>query len=375
MTDQGKNKEYPPTQFNSLSLNAFRNYADADLELDSGLTLIVGPNGHGKTNLVEAIYYLCLGHSFRERIDRRLIMFDAPRTELCGRVEGKGRDHEVEISWSRSGSKKVRVDGVGLERISDLVGRVPAVSLTPEDGTVVYGEPGARRRFMDIVLAQTDRGYLEALKQYRRALKQRNLSLRAGRLKLAEVYEKPLVDSAVEIRRRRKSLIDYIGANAVRIYRDISGRVELFGLRYNPNPALEENDDEAIGGALADTRPLDLERGHTGTGPHRDDVEMEIDGRELRTYGSHGQARTSLATLKISEVGYYSEIQDRRPVLIMDEVTAVMDRGRAENLIQMLSGMSSQVFLTSPSIADLGVVAETAGSIVEVREGELRKKR
>ena len=122
MTEKDKSRTEASAQFKKLSLKAFRNYADADLELGSGLTLVTGPNGHGKTNLVEAIYFLSLGRSFRERSDRRLIRFDAPACRLAGVVEWSGRVHELEIIWTRKGSKKARVDGAELHRESHVPG-------------------------------------------------------------------------------------------------------------------------------------------------------------------------------------------------------------------------------------------------------------
>ena len=372
MTENGKDRIEASAQFKKLSLKAFRNYADADLELGSGLTLVTGPNGHGKTNLVEAIYFLSLGRSFRERSDRRLIRFDAPACRLAGVVEWSGRLHELEIIWTRSGSKKARVDGSELQRISELVGKIPVVSLTPEDGELVQGEPRARRRFLDIVLAQTDVQYLEALKRYRRTRAQRNMSLRQGRFQLAETYEVTLADSAIKIRSCRRRFVEHIQRESKQTYRDISSGKERLSINYRPNPPLTENDRAAVLEALAEGREVDRERGFTGTGPHRDDLLLKIDERELKTYGSHGQARTALATLKLAEVAYYIKIYRRSPILIMDEVATVLDRNRVENLMKVLTEMSSQVFVTTPSASDLGELANVAERVIEVMDGTIK---
>ncbi len=372
MTKKGKDRTETSAQFKKLSLKAFRNFADADLELDSGLILVTGPNGHGKTNLVEAIYFLSLGRSFRERSDRRLISFDAPASRLAGVVEWSGRVHELEVVWTRSGSKKAIVDGSELSRISELVGKIPVVSLTPEDGELVQGEPRARRRFLDIVLAQTDIQYLKALKRYRRARAQRNMSLRQGRFHLAETYEETLADSAIRIRNCRRRFVEHIQRESRQTYRDISSGDEGLSINYRPNPPLAEDDRTAVLEALAAGREADRERGFTGTGPHRDDLLLKIDERELKTYGSHGQARTALATLKLAEVAYYTKIYRRSPILIMDEVATVLDRNRVENLMRVLTEMSSQVFITTPSASDLGELADIAERVIEVMDGTIR---
>ena len=136
------------------------------------------------------------------------------------------------------------------------------------------------------------------------------------------------------------------------MYNTISQQDENFTVCYRPNPAGEVSDRHTVTEALARARDIDAERGFTSVGPHRDDVYMEVDGRQLRTYGSHGQARTALATLKLAEVSYYAKVYDRPPLLVMDEVTAVLDRTRAANLVGLLADMSSQVFVTSPSEED-----------------------
>ncbi|MFO7768203.1 MAG: DNA replication/repair protein RecF [bacterium] len=370
MTEDRGNDGQSEAWLRRLSLRAFRNYAVLDLELDPGLTLIVGPNGHGKTNLVEAVYVLCLGRSFREHRDSRLIRFGDPAARLAGAARWTGREHRVELTWERGGTKQAEVDGARLERLSELLGQLPVVSLTPEDGEIAQGGPDGRRRFMDILLSQTDRHYLEALKRYRRALSQRNASLREGREELARVYEPELARAGAFIQGQRECLARFLGRRASETYRQVSGDGEELGIAYRPHPNREREEyEETLAGVLAETLDRDLDQGYTGTGPHRDDLHLEVGGRPLKTYGSHGQARTALAALKLAEVGYYAESYDRQPLLVMDEAAAVLDRSRADNLIRLLARGSSQVFVTSPGLEDLGPVAERADRIIEVFEG------
>jgi len=355
-----------------LSLRAFRNYASLDQELDAGLTLVVGPNGHGKTNLIEAIYVLCLGRSFREHRDSRLICFGEPAARLAGTAHWKGRQHTIQLTWERGGSKQVELDGARLERLSGLLGQLPVVSLTPEDGEIARGGPGARRRFMDILLSQTDRGYLEALKRYRRALSQRNVSLREGRVELARAYEPELGQSAAVIQSQREALASFLAGTAAETYRQVSGDQEGLDIGYRPSPNAERPDyEEVLREELETSLERDQERGYTVSGPHRDDLHLEVGGRPLKTYGSHGQSRTALAAIKLAEVGYYAERYDRQPLLVMDEVAAVLDRSRADNLIGLLAAGASQVFVTSPSLAELGPVSGQADQVIGVREGGL----
>ncbi|MFC1628352.1 DNA replication/repair protein RecF [Gemmatimonadota bacterium] len=369
MTDKGGGGRPLPVRLRNLSLQAFRNYRSLYLEPDAGLTLIVGPNGQGKTNLIEAIYFLCLGRSFRERSDRRLIMFGEERTQLEGVFDRDGGAHSIRMVISREGGKRAQVDGNDLERIRDLVGQAPVVGFTPEDSDIVKGDPASRRRFLDLILAQTDREYLEALQLYRRALAQRNICLREGRIELIESWEEALVVSGAMIRKSRTRLIMFFAEVACDTYTGIGPRGEAFTIRYRPNPPLGEGGADELVVALSTGRQDDLDRGFTGAGPHRDDIVFEIGGRNLRMYGSHGQARTALASLKLAEVAYYTFARDRQPILVMDEIASVLDKDRTENLVQLLAQEASQVFITAPSEEDLGVFASKAGCVVCINEG------
>lgn len=375
MTEKGSGGKPLPVQLRNLSLQAFRNYRSLDLEIDAGLTLIVGPNGQGKTNLIEAIYFLCLGRSFRERRDRRLIMFGERGTRLEGVFSLDGDTHSISIVIDREGGKRAQIDGDDVERMRDLVGQVPVVGFTPEDTDIVKGDPASRRRFLDLVLAQTSREYLEALRLYRRALVQRNICLREGRAELIESWEEALVENGTEIRKRRETLIEYIENVAGDMYTGISPGDKSFTIRYRPNPPRGNAEAEDLAEALAAGRRDDLDRGFTGTGPHRDDILFEVGGRNLRMYGSHGQARTALATLKLAEVAYYTFSHARQPILIMDEVTSVLDQDRTENLVRLLSREASQVFITSPSEDEFGSFASEAGCVVHVDKGKANIRR
>jgi DNA replication and repair protein RecF len=334
--------------------------------------MVVGPNGHGKTNLIEAVYFLCLGRSFREHRHSRLIRFEAPAARVAAELNWMGRTRGLEIKLPRSGPKQAELDGAPLDRLSEIIGVVPVVSLTPEDGELAHGAPGSRRRYLDVVLAQTNRAYLEALKYYRRARAQRNAGLRAGRIDVAESYEEALTESGSTIQKERAHLIDYVASEAAEIYQRVSGSGEDFTVTYRPSPAGDPDADpaERLAEELAGRREMDLERGFTGVGPHRDEIHLEVDGRALQLYGSHGQARTAVVALKLAELEYYADAYDRQPVLLMDEVASVLDRLRARELIELLMQHSSQILVTSPEEKDLGPMAEAIHDVITVEEGK-----
>lgn len=341
--------------------------------MQPGLTLVVGPNGHGKTNLIEAVYVICLGRSFREHRDSRLIRFGEPAAAVRAEAVWGGRDHSLALTIPRGGGKRIEVDGAPLERFSELIGHIPVVSLTPEDGEMAYGNPAPRRRFLDVLLAQTDRGYLDALRTYRAALSRRNAALREGRRELAETYEGTLGGTGGVIQERRTHLAAFLAASMKPIYQEISGSGETIEVSYRPSPASEkESRTVDLTEALALSRRSDMERGFTTIGPHRDDLHLILGGRALKTYGSHGQARTALAALKLAEVDYYKQHYDRSPVLVMDEVASVLDRSRAERLVGLLSKGAAQVLVTSPGTEELGPLRAAAVQIIQVEEGTVR---
>ena len=371
MTDAaGPVGETRPTHLRHLSLRAFRNFASLELDLGDGLTAVVGPNGHGKTNLIEAVYFLCLGRSFREHRETRLIRFGEPAARVEGAIEHSGRDGTIRIVLPRTGGKTAEVNGERLERLSQLIGVLPVVSLTPEDLAIAYGEPTSRRRLLDVLLAQTDRDYLEALRRYRRALAQRNRCLKEGREVLAQTYEPELASSGARIQRRRTELTAFLVDQTAAAYDRISRAGEHLSIHYRPfGFAGGTPTEEGLLEALKENRAGDQRRGFTSIGPHRDDLQLAVNDRLLRHYGSHGQARTALAALKLAEVAYYVRAYDRSPILLMDEVTSVLDRDRALQLVELLADHTSQVLVTAPQIEELGALAGRIRQTIRIRAG------
>jgi DNA replication and repair protein RecF len=227
---------------------------------------------------------------------------------------------------------------------------------------------------MDVVLAQTDGRYLEALRRYRHALAQRNASLKEGRESLAASYEVPMVEEGALLRRARAGLAEFLGEHAGSTYRAIGGREESLGVAYRPNPSAADGtaDEEVLAERLEKGRAGDLERGFTGSGPHRDDLRLTVADRSLAVYGSHGQVRTALAALKLGELEYVRTVYDRQPVLLMDEVASVLDRLRLKELLGLLGAHASQVLVTSPREADLGDLTSSEHRLLTVENGTAR---
>jgi DNA replication and repair protein RecF len=347
----------------SLALRDFRNLARLDVALPEDGVAIVGENGQGKTNLLEAVYYLHLLRSARGARDVDVVRFGAPGFHVAARADG-GIQHEVSAGFERAGRRKrVKLDGAEPARLSDALGALPCVLFSPADVELVAGAPSARRRYLDILLALSSRPYLAALQRYRHALAQRNAALRhavregaRGEQRVA-VWEAPLAEHGAVLWRERVRWTDAAAPRFAEICAAI-GEAAPVGLRYATSlePAGAELEDVrgALLCALEEKRPLDLRRGLTHAGPHRDDLALTLDGRELRAFGSAGQQRSAAIALRLLEAETLHERLGARPLLLLDDPFAELDTRRSARILELLAaGGMGQTLLTVPRASDI----------------------
>jgi DNA replication and repair protein RecF len=362
-----------------VSLN-FRNLGSEPVDFGPGLNLLIGENGQGKTNLLEAIYYFRFGRSFRAQAETDLIRFDEAlcRVELACRF-GDGHDETFSVAIERRGARTIKIDGQVLPRRSDLAGRFPAVLFGPLELRIVAGEPEHRRRFFDMVGTMTDPAYLRTARDYRRALEQRNAALkaRATRDEMAAWNER-LVTAGTDLLARRRNLVALIEMGMVAHARDLDSPFD-FTMRYE-SALLDEagaavpEDDAALARAfherLGAVAVEESRRGVTLVGPHRDDVEFRMTGHDLRRYGSQGQRRLFAVLLKMAELTHI-ETELREPcVLLLDDVFSEFDPSMMARL-QGIFGGRRQVFVTSP--VDLDAARAPGARVFRVDAGRLRK--
>lgn len=350
----------------SLALRDFRNFTRADLAFPSAGAVVVGENGQGKSNLLEAIYYLHLLRSVRGARDVDVARFGAPGFHVAARTEG-GAHHEISAGFERQGRRKrVKLDGAEPSRLSDALGALPCVLFSPADVELVAGAPSARRRYLDIVLALSSRPYLAALQRYRHALAQRNAALRdavrggAGGSKTAQrvaVWEAPLAEHGAVLWRERVEWSSQASPRFAAACAAIGERAPV-GLRYATalEPASRDAADvaAALARALEQKRALDVRRGLTHAGPHRDDLTLTLDGRELRAFGSAGQQRTAAIALRLLERDTLRERLGAAPILLLDDPFAELDVRRSARILELLAehGMG-QTLLTVPRETDI----------------------
>lgn len=342
----------------------FRNLAHVELAPPADGLVLVGENGQGKTNLLESIYYLQILRSARGARDQDLVRFGADTFHIGATVETDTR-HEIGIGFERATKRKrARIDGVVPERLSDALGALPSVMFSPNDVELVAGSPAARRRYLDIMLALTARGYLNALQQYRAALARRNAALRdvarTGRGSEASVavWEPALAEHGALLWTERRAWAASVADRFAELCREIGepGRVRL---RYASSINGSDDLAHSLAVALAEKRPHDLRRGLTHVGPHRDDMTITMSGtdatpRDLRTFGSAGQQRSAAIALRMLEAATFRERTGRAPLFLLDDPFAELDAKRASRVLTILTRERlGQTILAVPRESDI----------------------
>lgn len=353
-----------------LALTGFRNLEDTRLRFPEEGVALVGPNAQGKSNLLEAIYYLEALRSFRGAGDRELVRFGADFFRIEGRVmAGEGdtpfrngqREMVVGAGWLRTGRrKKVTLDGEEPPRLADGVGHVGAVLFTPADLALVNEGPDVRRHFLNILLSLNQPGYLEALQRFRKALSQRNAALREGQGRsVAQAWDPLLVRDGARIIQLRGQWIHGMANEFSRVHTEISGGEEA-SMGYEPGvpdldapPWVEGEVAEGYRVALEAARDREQRQGTTVIGPHRDEMSLAVGGgeeeREVRRYGSGGQRRSVALTLRLLEAETIRRRRGREPILLMDDILAELDEERAHRVLSLLDRTAvGQVILTAP---------------------------
>lgn len=372
----------------SLRLHQFRNYREMELPLIHDITIFYGDNAQGKTNLLEGIYTAARGFSFRTRRDEELALFgtDAWAAQLGYEDQYGSHTLLVKRAPSQGREKKETVWDGNKISTRQQYGRLNLVLFTPDDLWLVKGEPVLRRRFLDMEIAQTSPTYYELLSRYNRVLQQRNSFLKHWQKdgKAAEpqlvVWDQALVEQAAGILDLRLRALTGISAAARDVYARITGNNGELTLSYQQKKAsatsvVEENPGRSywvqlLLEELQKRHALDLLRGYTSVGPHRDDLDILHNGRSLKAYGSQGQQRTAALSLKLSELEFIRKIRGEYPILLLDDVLSELDQHRREKLLQCING-TVQTFLT---VNDRHL-APTAGDVVlyQVRSGQLEE--
>jgi len=345
---EGRGGVGPDVELTQLSVRQFRNIAALDLELPPQGVVVLGDNGQGKTNLLEAIYYLVLFRSLRGARDRELVRFGQPGFFVRGTTE-----QQVAAGYESKGPRKrITVDGVDVERVSEAVGRVIAVAFAPSDREIVSGPPSARRRYLDVLLALAVPGYLHRLGVMRAALKQRNAALRRARPAEARAFDEALIGAAARVIRERRAWIKRWAGRFVELVRAMGESSEPAA--WYRSQVHGDAVELELRAQLEQAAERDARSATTTVGPHRDDLELTMDGQSVRIYGSAGQQRTVAIALRLLESETLAGARDTVPIALYDDVFAELDEDRQARLLGLIQdSLRGQAIIAAPREAEV----------------------
>ena len=339
-----------PARVDRLRARDWRNIPHTDLHVPAEGVILVGDNGHGKTNILEALAYFHLVRSARGARDTDCVRFGAEGFHLAVECRVSGASRTAAVGFERATRRKrVTRDGVEAKPLSDALGSLPSVVVSPEDSVLVTGGPSGRRRYLDVVLALTSRRYLTALQRYRGALLRRNAALRDGTQKgdTIAVWDDTLAEDGAVIASERRAWIERFAPLFVRRCAEIGERSPM-SLRYASGIPGGDDTPDGLRTALERSRPADERRGVTLVGPHRDDLRLALADRPLATFGSAGQQRTAAFALRVLEAMTLHERIGGSPLLLLDDPFIELDPGRSERIARLLIADGAQAILAVP---------------------------
>ena len=346
-------------QLRTIRIIHFRNHAETTIECGSRLNVFTGQNGAGKTNILDAISYACLTKSFFGHKDTAAVQVGQDGFSMNADLESDaGVGHRVALTYDvGSAQKRVLLDRENAPSVSAMVGMFPVVVLAPENREITTGSPAERRRFMDIVLSQASRPYLEDILEYRRVLRQRNRILgehRAARTQpgtLLDPWNSALVEWGSRIIRRRSQFVDEFQPHLAGAFDTLTARAEEPSIRYRPlehesMPQPREAVEEMLRAELRRLEFSELRYGTSLAGPHRDELALAINGMDVRRFASQGQHKTWLIALKLAEFSYLRDRRKETPLLLLDDVFSELDAMRSEKLFDVVLS-TGQTFVTT----------------------------
>lgn len=334
-------------QLEQLRLLSFKNHFDQRFDFQGDLIAFCGRNGVGKTNVLDAIHLLCICKSYFQHAEVHSIYHGDPFYSVYGKMEKEG-PHEIGCMYKRNQGKTFQYDKVPYERLADHIGKMPVVMIAPGDIKLIHEGSEERRRFMDMILSQTDSQYLNELLRYQKALDLRNKQLKLFNEKgyvdtaLLESFNAQLIRPSAYIHEKRKAFLEVFAPAFIAHHAALTEQEEEVGLGYESD--MENKSMEEI---LRENRSSDLDMGRTTRGLHKDELAFSLKGHPLKKFGSQGQIKTYLIALKLAQFDFLKEQTGTKPFLLLDDIFEKLDEFRAERLIQMVAqDHFGQIFLT-----------------------------
>ena len=360
----------------NLKLTDFKNYESANVDFHPEMNIIYGPNGSGKTNILDAIHFLSVSRSYFGLSDKHLIRNDNDYYRLEGNFTIGERNEQVVIKYRNNRKREIFVDLKKLAKVYELIGRYPLVLIAPDDIRIVKGASKDRRDYFNKWICQSDRSFLEQLLQYNRILRQKDALLKGTNpvhRMTVEAFNHKLIPLAININKRINQVLSSFSKNALEHYEAISQNGESISIKY-----LSDIEQEDVYNHFDQLVEAEISSRRTLAGIHRDDYEFMLEGKPLKKYGSQGQIKSWLYALRLAEYDYLSTSLSKRPLLMLDDFFEKLDRKRLSTLLDLISSdRFGQVFLTDTELERTSAILQNRGIIFDafyVDSGMITKK-
>ena len=363
----------------SLKLKNFRNYESLELEFNKGINIIYGKNAQGKTNLLESIYVLGITKSHRASIDNYLIKDGQINLNIKGVIR-KNR-FPINMEFSLSNSKELKIDKEKIGKVSDYISKMNIIIFYPEDLEIIKGSPSIRRKFLNLELSQLYSGYYTLLNDYNRLLKMRNDYLK--KISLSDNYDKNylsilnsyFIDKGIMICKMRNKFIKLLNEKSGEIFKTITG-LDGFHIVYNSNIDINLENKELIKkeyeSKLDKMFKSELKFKASLVGPHRDDFEFYLNDNNLKQYGSQGQQRIAVLSIKLAEISIFKEYTGTTPILLLDDIFSELDTKKKNNLLKYIKN-SIQTIITTTDLATINKRVIEKAKLIEIEDGKIKK--
>lgn len=349
----------------SVVLENYRNYIFQEINLNSTINIFLGKNAQGKTNFIEAVYYLSTGRTFRNNRDQEIINWQGNFFRIKGKInkENTAREIEIEIYYDREGNKQIKINGVKYKKLADLFGYLQVIVFSPDDLSIIKGSPAERRKYIDMEICQLIPGHYNTLTSYNKILTQRNNLLKEIRdhkcsIDTLDVWNEQLIKYGSIIIKKRIDFLKKVVPWARKIQQELTGGKEELDIKYSSlivnNPQMELKDiAEKFKLLINQNKMQEIKKAYSIFGPHRDDIIFYTNNNDLKLFGSQGQQRTGILSLKIAELNLFNYNNQEYPILLLDDVMSELDDLRREFLINIIRKNNIQTFITGANLENI----------------------
>lgn len=359
-------------KINSLKLKNFRNYDLMSLELSEKTNIFYGNNAQGKTNILESLYLCGTTKSHRGTKDKDMIQFGKEESHIEVQVEKRGINYQIDMHLKKNKPKGIAINRIPIKKASELFGILNLVFFSPEDLNIIKNGPAERRRFIDLELSQLDKVYLSDLSNYNRIVNQRNRLLKdmyynSSLIDTLDIWDIQLAEYGEKVIAARRKFVSEINEIISDIHKKLTGNSEQIEVIYEPNTG-----DLPFEQMIRKNRERDLKMLSTSSGPHRDDICFQVDGIDIRKFGSQGQQRTAALSLKLSEIELVKMLTKDKPVLLLDDVLSELDKHRQNYLLDSIDDI--QTLITCTGVDEFVNHRFSINKIFYVHQGQVRKE-